>query len=70
MKRGIIVETNCSNANVKKNFKDFFLTLSRSLVLNVHADEEGGEELKDGDEHKNTPTINYEDLISKARKEE
>ena len=70
MKRGIIVETNCSNANVKKNFKDFFSTVSRSLVLNVHADEEGGEEPKDGDEPKNTPTINYEDLISKARKEE
>ena len=70
MKRGIIVETNCSNVNVKKNFKDFFSTVSRSLVLNVHADEEGGEEPKDGDEPKNTPTINYEDLISKARKEE
>ena len=70
MKRGIIVETNCSNVNVKKNFKDFFSKVSRSLVLNVHADEEGGEEPKDGDEPKNTPTINYEDLISKARKEE
>lgn len=70
MKRGIIVETNCSNVNVKKNFKDFFSTVSRSLVLNVHADEEGGDEPKDGDEPKNTPTINYEDLISKARKEE
>ena len=70
MKRGIIVETNCRNVNVKKNFKDFFSTVSRSLVLNVHADEEGGEEPKDGDEPKNTPTINYEDLISKARKEE
>ena len=70
MKRGIIVETNCSNANVKKNFKDFFLTLSRSLVLNVHADEDGGDEPKDGDEPKSTPTINYEDLISKARAEE
>ena len=70
MKRGIIVETNCSNVNVKKNFKDFFSTVSRSLVLNVHADEEGGDEPKEGDEPKNTPTINYEDLISKARKEE
>ena len=70
MKRGIIVETNCSNVNVKKNFKDFFSTVSRSLVLNVHADEEGGDEPKDGDEPKNTPTINYEDLISKARAEE
>ena len=70
MKRGIIVETNCSNVNVKKNFKDFFLTLSRSLVLNVHADEDGGDEPKDGDEPKSTPTINYEDLISKARAEE
>ena len=70
MKRGIIAETNCSNANVKKNFKDFFSTVSRSLVLNVHADEEGGDEPKDGDEPKNTPTINYEDLISKARAEE
>ena len=70
MKRGIIVETNCSNSNVKKTFKDFFSTVSRSLVLNVHADEEGGEEPKDGDEPKNTPTINYEDLISKARAEE
>ena len=70
MKRGIIVETNCSNVNVKKNFKDFFSTVSRSLVLNVHADEEGGDEPKDGEEPKNTPTINYEDLISKARKEE
>lgn len=70
MKRGIIVKTNCSNVNVKKNFKDFFSTVSRSLVLNVHADEEGGDEPKDGDEPKSTPTINYEDLISKARKEE
>ena len=70
MKRGIIVETNCSNVNVKKNFKDFFSTVSRSLVLNVHADEEGGDEPKEGDEPKNTPTINYEDLISKARAEE
>ena len=70
MKRGIIVETNCSNVNVKKNFKDFFSTVSRSLVLNVHADEEGGDEPKEGDEPKNTPTINDEDLISKARKEE
>ena len=70
MKRGIIAETNCSNANVKKNFKDFFSTVSRSLVLNVHADEDGGDEPKEGDEPKNTPTINYEDLISKARKEE
>ena len=70
MKHGIIVETNCSNVNVKKNFKDFFSTVLRSLVLNVHADEEGGDEPKDGDEPKNTPTINYEDLISKARKEE
>ena len=70
MKRGIIVETNCSNVNVKKNFKDFFSTVSRSLVLNVHADEEGGDEPKEGDEPKSTPTINYEDLISKARKEE
>ena len=70
MKRGIIVETNCRNVNVKKNFKDFFSTVSRSLVLNVHADEEGGDEPKDGDEPKNTPTINYEDLISKARAEE
>ena len=70
MKRGIIVETNCSNVNVKKNFKDFFSTVSRGLVLNVHADEEGGDEPKEGDEPKNTPTINYEDLISKARKEE
>ena len=70
MKRGIIVETNCSNSNVKKTFKDFFSTVSRSLVLNVHADEEGGDEPKDGDEPKNTPTINYEDLISKARAEE
>ena len=70
MKHGIIVETNCSNVNVKKNFKDFFSTVSRSLVLNVHADEEGGDEPKDGDEPKNTPTINYEDLISKARAEE
>ena len=55
---------------VKKNFKDFFSKVSRSLVLNVHADEEGGDEPKEGDEPKNTPTINYEDLISKARKEE
>lgn len=70
MKRGIIVETNCRNVNVKKNFKDFFSTVSRSLVLNVHADEEGGDEPKEGDEPKNTPTINYEDLISKARAEE
>ena len=72
MKHGIIVETNCSNVNVKKNFKDFFSTVSRSLVLNVHADEDGGDEPKpqEGDEPKNTPTINYEDLISKARKEE
>ena len=70
MKRGIIVETNCRNVNVKKNFKDFFSTVSRSLVLNVHADGEGGDEPKEGDEPKNTPTINYEDLISKARAEE
>ena len=70
MKRGIIADANCSNVNVKKNFKDFFSTVSRSLVLNVHADEDGGDEPKEGDEPKNTPTINYEDLISKARKEE
>ena len=70
MKRGIIAETNCSNVNVKEIFKDFFSTVSRSLVLNVHADEEGGDEPKEGDEPKNTPTINYEDLISKARAEE
>ena len=70
MKRGIIEETNCSNVNVKEIFKDFFSSVSRSLVLNVHADEEGGDEPKEGDEPKNTHTINYEDLISKARKEE
>ena len=70
MKRGIIAETNCSNVNVKKIFKDFFSSVSRSLVLNVHADEDGGDEPKEGDDPKNTPTINYEDLISKARAEE
>ena len=72
MKRGIIVETNCRNVNVKKNFKDFFSTVSRSLVLNVHADEDGGEDNNDqqNSEGSKSPTINYEDLISKARAEE
>ena len=74
MKRGIIGETNCNNVNVKNTFKDFFSTVSRKFVLNVHA-EDGGEDddpepsNSDGDNPK-PPTINYEDLISKARAEE
>ena len=72
MKRGIIAETNCSNVNVKEIFKDFFSSVSRSLVLNVHADEDGGEDNNDqqNSEGSKSPTINYEDLISKARAEE
>lgn len=72
MKRGIIAETNCSNVIVKKNFKDFFSTVSRGLVLNVHADEGGEGEDNDPQDKEGSkaPTINYEDLISKARTEE
>ena len=69
MKRGIIVETNCSNVNAKNNFKDFFSTLSRKFVLNVHA-EEGGDNDPEDESKVKAPTINYEDLISKARAEE
>ena len=70
MKRGIIAEKDCSTIKAK----DILKGLLSSLVLDVHADE--GEansgEGKEPDDNGNskTPTINYEDLISKARTEE
>ena len=71
MKRGIIAEKDCSTIKAK----DILKGLLSSLVLDVHADE--GEDTNSGegkepDDNGNskTPTINYEDLISKARTEE
>lgn len=74
MKRDIIAETNCRNVIVKKNFnfKDFFQTVPKLFVLNVHADE-GDDDPEPSNKEGNEPpkpTINYEDLISKARAEE
>lgn len=75
MKRGIIAETNCNNVIMKKsfNFKDFFPTIPKLFALRVHADEEGGADPEPSNKEGNEPpkpTINYEDLISKARAEE
>ena len=75
MKRGIIAETNCNNVIMEKsfNFKDFFPTIPKLFALRVHADEEGGADPEPSNKEGNEPpkpTINYEDLISKARKEE
>ena len=71
MKRGIIAEKDCSTIKAK----DILKGLLSSLVLDVHADE--GEDTNSGDGkepddngNSKTPTINYEDLISKARTEE
>ena len=70
MKRGIIAEKDCSTIKAK----DILKGLLSSLVLDVHADE-GEDNSGDGKEpddngNSKTPTINYEDLISKARTEE
>ena len=75
MKRGIIAETNCNNVIMEKsfNFKDFFPTIPKLFALRVHADEEGGADPEPSNKEGNEPpkpTINYEDLISKARAEE
>ena len=71
MKRGIIAEKDCSTIKAK----DILKGLLSSLVLDVHADEgedTNSEDGKEPDDNGNakTPTINYEDLISKARTEE
>ena len=75
MKRGIIAETNCNNVIMEKsfNFKDFFPTIPKLFALRVHADEDGGADPEPSNKEGNEPpkpTINYEDLISKARAEE
>ena len=75
MKRGIIAETNCNNVIMEKsfNFKDFFPTIPKLFALRVHADEEEGADPEPSNKEGNEPpkpTINYEDLISKARAEE
>ena len=71
MKHGIIAETNCNNVIMEKsNFKDFFPTIPKLFVLKVHADEEPGDNPQPSEGSEPKPTINYEDLISKARKEE
>ena len=75
MKRGIIAETNCNNVIMEKsfNFKDFFPTIPKLFSLRVHADEDGGADPEPSNKEGNEPpkpTINYEDLISKARAEE
>lgn len=59
---GIIVETTKSAKIVR--------TLFGSIALKVHADEPVNDDDNKGDDNKPTPTINYEDLIVKARKEE
>ena len=71
MKHGIIAETNCNNVIMEKiNFKDFFPTIPKLFVLKVHADEEPGDNPQPSEGNEPKPTINYEDLISKARAEE
>ena len=71
MKHGIIAETNCNNVIMEKsNFKDFFPTIPKLFVLKVHADEEPGDNPQPSEGSEPKPTINYEDLISKARAEE
>ena len=70
MKRGIIAEKDCRTIKAK----DILKGLLSSLVLDVHADEGEDNNSGEGKEPDNgnskTPTINYEDLISKARTEE
>ena len=76
MKRDIIEETNRSNCKAENTLKGLLTKVSKSLMLRVHADEDNSnaepesEPNKDGEDSKSTPTINYEDLISKARAEE
>ena len=69
MKRGNIVEAHCSKVKALRAFSNFLKT---GLVTEVFADTEPA--TSDNDEPESdkstTPTINYEDLISKARAEE
>ena len=69
MKRGNIVESHCSKVKALRAFSNFLKT---GLVTEVFADTEPA--TSDNDEPEGdkstTPTINYEDLISKARAEE
>ena len=78
MKRGNIVENYRNNTIMQKMLKGFLSkgTVQNHFMLNVHADEgdepsNGGDPAGGSEPPKQTaPTINYEDLISKARAEE
>lgn len=70
MKRGFIVGSGCNSFNATRILKNY-LDL---LVLKAHADDGGEGDDPKGDDPESdpepTPTINYEDLITKARSEE
>lgn len=66
-KREINAETNGKNSIAKRLFE----VMSSIAVLTAFAEEDNSDEdLEDDDSQKNSPTTNFEDLITKARKEE